>query len=189
MPNWCSNNVTFEHTDPAMIQRVAKAYNENRLFSEFFPCPEDLKITAGTVGAADSPEQIELAAKEQANLEKYGYANWYDWQVNEWGTKWDVESVDEVEAEPNSVTVFFDSAWSPPIEFYNKMVGLGFNVQAYYYEPGMAFCGSYEDGNDTCFDITGNSDWVKENIPGDIDEIFAISENMEIWEEEEKDNG
>jgi hypothetical protein len=80
----------------------------------------------------------------------------------------------------------FDTAWSPPIEFYENLEEQGFRIEAFYYEPGMAFCGVYEDGCDDQFDIEGDSDWVEKHIPRRIDEAFAIAESMEMWEE---DNG
>jgi hypothetical protein len=78
----------------------------------------------------------------------------------------------------------FDSAWAPPIEAYSKLMSMGFYVEAMYYEPGMGFCGAWFDGNDEYYQIEGNSEWVRENIPEHIDEAFAISEGMEQWEEE-----
>jgi hypothetical protein len=63
------------------------------------------------------------------------------------------------------------------------MEGLGFGVLAFYHEPGMAFCGRYQEGDDY-HDIEGNSTWVKENIPSDIDEAMGIAEGMEDWEDE-----
>ena len=162
MPNWCSNNVTFTHKDPAMIQRVVTAYNSDRLFSEFLPCPID--------------------------PEKDPDGDWHQWRVDCWGTKWDVTSVDEVTAEGNTVNLYFDSAWSPPIEFYRWMEEeLDFEIRAYYWEPGMGFCGIYHQGDDDNYDI-GHRDsaWVVENIPRELDDMFSISASMEVWEE---DNG
>ena len=48
--------------------------------------PEELNITSGFLG--NGAEQAELEAKSKANKEKYGYANWYDWCVSNWSTKW-----------------------------------------------------------------------------------------------------
>lgn len=179
MPNWCNNSVTFSNGSERELDRLVKAYNENRLFNEFVPVPQELRETT----APNNKNADEM-------IEKYGYADWYSWQVDNWGTKWDVESVNEIEREDGQmdVTVYFDSAWSPPLEFFRKMEEQGWTVRAYYYEPGMAFCGCYEDGNDECYQIEGNSAWVKENIPEVIDEMFAISESMEQWEEEEKED-
>lgn len=177
MPNWCSNSVTFKHNDAKQIERLVNGYKNNKLFSEFFPTPAELVDNTAPNNKGD-----EL-------LEKYGSRDWYEWNVNNWGTKWDIGS-DSYEDDfynegDNSVTISFESAWSPPLAFYENMVELGFEITAYYYESGMAFCGKFEDGEDEYFEIEGNSEWVKENIPNDIDEAFNISENMEAWEEEE----
>lgn len=190
MPNWCSNVVTFSHDDHVQLQKIVDAFNKGELFNTFVPCPEDLHITAGKVGADDSPEQIELAAKEKANFEKYGFTNWYDWCVANWGTKWDSsgEGFDSVglTAGDTSVTLTFDTAWSPPIAFFEKMEDEhGFAVKAYYYEPGMSYCGLYEDGVDDCYEIEGDSSWVEDHIPSAIDDMFAISESMSEWEQEQ----
>jgi hypothetical protein len=61
---------------------------------------------------------------------------------------------------------------------------LGFEVDAFYYEGGMGFCGRFKDGEDDYHDINGGSAWVRRNIPSEIDEAFAISDNMEEWENE-----
>jgi hypothetical protein len=42
MPNWCLNNLTVEHSDPAMVDRFEKAYNAGKTCSEFIPVPEDI---------------------------------------------------------------------------------------------------------------------------------------------------
>lgn len=60
MPNWCHNKITLSHDDPAQIERV-KAHKDNVL-QEFIPCPQELLDGEG----------------------------WYDWRVNNWGTKWDI---------------------------------------------------------------------------------------------------
>jgi hypothetical protein len=84
--------------------------------------------------------------------------------------------------EKNTLTIGFDSAWSPPLEAYEKLCDMGFSIKAFYYESGCAFCGVWDNGNDESYDIQGNSDWVKLNIPKEIDEEFAISSNMAEWE-------
>ena len=127
-------------------------------------------------------------AKEVANREAYGFSSWYDWNVTHWGCKWDVgaDYAVEVDADnPNTVILNFDTAWSPPIEFYETMTEMGWSIKAFYYEPGMSFCGIYEDGSDDCYEISGDSAWVEKHIPAGINEAFNISENMAMWEDEQ----
>jgi hypothetical protein len=114
----------------------------------------------------------------------------YGWCTENWGTKWDIECNDALDnLSEGMLDLWFDSAWAPPIGFYTHLESLGFTVEAFYYESGMGFCGKYEDGEDDYFEITGNSEWVKDRIPADIDECFAISDSMADWEDEEKEEG
>lgn len=114
--------------------------------------------------------------------------NWdYDWSVSNWGTKWDVggESDPSIESD-TAVSFYFDSAWSPPIEAYNRMTEQGFRVYAMYYESGMCFAGIYDNGDDEYYDLSNsNSREVADMLPTDLDEYFAISETMAEYEEEE----
>ena len=190
MPNWCNNTVEIYHQDPAMLERVRKGFNDGKLLSEFMPVPEDLQIVAGCVGSADDPKQIELEAKEKANLEKYGCKNWYDWCVANWGTKWDVGG-DGYEAQdiPGGLMLTFDSAWAPPCDAYAKLVDeFGFSIRAMYYEPGMAFAGIWEDGDDDYYEYGGlNSEQIADTLPVELDEAFGISEAAAEWEAEQEE--
>ena len=185
MPNWCNNVIELAHEDPTMIARADKALREGKFLEEFIPVPASLHIVAGRVGDDTDPKQIELEAQEKANLEAHGYATWYDYCVNEWGTKWDVGG-DGIEPtiEGNALTASFDSAWSPPIQAYEKLLDLGFMVRAYYFEGGMNFAGIWDNGDDDFYDLPSSSAAVREEIPEVLDEMFAISESMEMWEEE-----
>jgi hypothetical protein len=188
MPNWCNNTLELAHEDPAMIERARKAFTEGKLLEEFIPVPKSLHIVAGRVGDDNDPKQIELHEQTMQNLSVYGYANWYDFCVAEWGTKWDVGGDDynaPIQESPNKITMSFDSAWSPPTSAYEKLFDLGFSVRAYYYEPGMAFAGIWEDGCDDFYEYGGmNSEQAAEELPSALDEMFGISESMAEWEAE-----
>jgi len=188
MPNWCNNTLELHHEDPAMIERAKKAFAEGKLLNEFCPVPEDLQIVAGCVGAKDDPKQIALEAQEKINFAKHGYTTWYDFCVNEWGTKWDVGGDDynePIQENPNKIIMSFDSAWSPPCQAYEKMLDLGFSIRAMYYEPGMAFAGIWEDGDDQFYEYGGyTSEQVAEEFPAELDEMFCISESMAEYEAE-----
>lgn len=188
MPNWCNNTLELAHEDPAMIDRAEKALNEGKFLNEFIPVPESLHIVAGRVG--DGDEQRKLEEDTAKNLEVHGYGNWYDFCVNEWGTKWDIgEEGCQTRDSATQLTCSFDSAWSPPITAYEKLLDLGFEVRAYYYEPGMAFAGIWDNGDDDYYDIGGmTSEAVKEELPESLDTMFGISECIAEYEEEEADS-
>lgn len=184
MPNWCSNHITVRGTDQAEIKRLANALAAGEFCGAVVPMPEELNITSGFLG--DPVAQAELEAKSKANREKYGYANWYDFNVAEWGTKWDV-SCEEVEIDEDGLgfSGMFESAWSPPMRVAEALVEQGFQVTLYYYEPGMAYCGKFEDGNDDYYEYGGeNSKTVRAAIGDELDDMFGISESMAEYEAE-----
>jgi hypothetical protein len=187
MPNWCNNNLTLEHEDPAMITRARDALLRGEFLNEFIPVPADLQIVAGSVG--DPVEQAELERKTAENVEKYGYGNWYDFCVGEWGTKWDVgcEGSTDVHPDGKMLHTYFDSAWSPPINAYSKLEELGFKVNAMYYEGGMAYAGAYGDGNDEEINLEGMSADDIENQYPEIDEAFGIAESIREYEAENEE--
>jgi hypothetical protein len=189
MPNWCNNSVEIYHEDPAMLERVRKAFDEGTLLNEFIPIPADLQIVAGSVGAKGSPEQNELELKEEFNRITHGYATWYDFCVNEWGTKWDIAADGNPAQDiPGGLMLGFESAWSPPIAAYEKLTEQGFRIRAMYYEPGMAYAGIWEDGMDDYYEYGGmDSKGIAEELPEELDEAFGISESAAEWEAENEE--
>ena len=188
MPNWCNNTVTISHTDPAMIERVREAFNKGALLQEFIPVPKELMETvSGSVpeGAERDAHEAQMAT----NRATHGYKDWYDWCVNEWGTKWDVgaDGQPAIDNDTNTLVLNFDSAWAPPIQAYEKLFYMGFKILAYYYEPGMAFAGIFEDGQDEYYEYGGmNSDEIAEELPAELDECFCISEQVAEYESEQE---
>ena len=188
MPNWCMNGVTLRHADPQMIDRVVKG--KGGLLMEFLPTPQDLVDTvAGFMG---EDKRAAHEAQQRANIEKHGYKDWYDWNIANWGTKWDfsLENIDRVDA--NTVSAAFDSAWAPPIDAYLKLCALGFEIEALYYEPGMAFVGKFTGDehsyDDDCIEYGGaTAETVRDMIGEELDDYFGISEEMRQYEEEQED--
>ena len=190
MPNWCSNHITVRGTDPVAIKRLADAFDAGEFCGTVVPMPEELNITSGFLG--NGAEQAELEAKSKANLEKYGYANWYDFNVANWGTKWEIGGngdVAEIEDDGLSFSAPFESAWSPPTAVCEALVEQGFEVTLYYYEPGMGFVGKWENGCDEYYEYSGeNSKTIRAAIGDELDDMFGISESMAEYEAEQEDD-
>lgn len=55
------------------------------------------------------PTLIELGKHYVDCKEKYGFDNWYDWRVANWGTKWNASDTNY-----DGETIHFDTAWSVP---------------------------------------------------------------------------
>jgi hypothetical protein len=190
MPNWCNNYLELEHKDPAMIERAKTAFADGRLLDEFVPVPKDLHVVAGRVGNDEDPEQIKLEEDTARNIATHGYANWYDFCVNEWGTKWDVGGDGDQASQdsPTDLRMNFDSAWAPPVPAMEKFQDLGFKVKLVYWESGMCFCGLFDENGDDYFDYTDmTADEVDKAINDEVDECMCIVENLREWEEDNRE--
>jgi hypothetical protein len=187
MPNWCNNNLTLTHEDPAMITRAFDALERGEFLSEFIPVPEQLKIVAGMVSDPDAQKKLEEDTAR--NLEELGYGNWYDYCVGEWGTKWDCgeQGSSDIHPDGRMLHTYFDTAWAPPIAAYEKLEAMGFGVEAMFYEPGMGYAGTYSDGYDNNIELEGlSADDIERDYP-DLDECFGIAECMREYEEPEEE--
>jgi hypothetical protein len=172
-----------------MITRAKDAFIRGQFLQEFIPIPQELRdTTSGFFGDID--KQHKLVRQRHDNIEKYGYKDWYDFAVGEWGTKWDVggdaDGINEVT--DNMLVVHFESAWSPPVDAYRKLEAQGFSVEAHYNEYGMCFCGTYNDGNDSYFEYAKcKVDDIRELIGSELDDMFAISEGLDQQAQENEE--
>ena len=48
-------------------------------------------------------------------VEKYGFVSWYDWNVSNWGTKWNT-GVEDIELDEYQLKFWCHTAWCPPNE-------------------------------------------------------------------------
>jgi hypothetical protein len=188
MPNWCNNSIKLRGTSQAQVQRLVKAFEAGEFCDAVIPIPEELRNPdTGSYGGEDAEAKDRLREDLTA---KYGYSGWYDFCTGRWGTKWDVGGDSgSIDVDPDGLgfRANFDSAWSPPMGIFEALVEQGFEVEAWYYEPGMDFAGHYDNGIDECVSDIGTMtpDEFRENYP-EIDEHFCISEQMEERLEEER---
>jgi hypothetical protein len=131
MPNWCSNYMTIKPITEDAKKKLHHLYEsigtEINLFNYFVPAPDYYY-----------GESHEFPSDAQ-------YKNLSDFRTNEWGTKWDVQ-ISRNDFIDNEINFSADTAWSPPIAFYQNIEEQGFDVYATFYEPGMCFYGSYSEG-------------------------------------------
>jgi hypothetical protein len=120
MPNWCSNEITITGD----VSEIVKALDsiENK---------EERNVFKTLIGLPDGIGQEEY--------EK----DWYNINLNRFGTKWDIsyEDCDPQEFD-DELVLTPNTAWSPPIEFcVNLAKKYGVEVEMYYFESAMDFCG------------------------------------------------
>lgn len=91
---------------------------------------------------AHSLETIDSGKLHAKALRNTGYLDWYDWSVANWGTKWDAYSVSLVEEE-GKLIYRFDTAWSTPAPFIQKMVETftTLDFEHWYFDEGHNFWG------------------------------------------------
>lgn len=128
MPNWCDNSLKISGDKEAIdeLYKIATTDVENKgFFNQILPRP---------------------VTEEE---------NWYGWNVQNWGTKWDVCPQDfivsEVRQENDLFTLSFGmgTAWSPPIALVIALCEkFRLSATLNYIEPGEDFVGKLviEDG-------------------------------------------
>jgi hypothetical protein len=84
MPNWCTNTlmISGEYAEVQRLLETVEADKTALSLNKLITTPEELK---NTTAPSRSPEEDKQRLKDL-----YGAIDWYDWQVNNWGTKWDV---------------------------------------------------------------------------------------------------
>jgi len=201
MPNWCNNSISIQGSTETIKTLWEEANKEGSgLLNAMKPMPKELDGTT-----SPTPQEGQAGYKgPQPTVD--GFDNWYDWRVQNWGTKWDIDPKEGLEFTDNGdgtaqIAGWFESAWAPPIEAYNTFIEDmdGCSLVADYHEPGMDFAGFYDNGDDEYMEglgeycsqvVKGEMEW--EDTPElfqRLDEQFELVENAREWIEEEMANG
>jgi hypothetical protein len=160
MPNWCSNSARFFHELKEKVDALEQELQKGddaKVLNHFVPC---------------APEITE---------------DWYTWNVNNWGTKWDATVYDWERIDEHTITINFDTAWSPPSALYETIADEEWIVNALYHEPGMGFIGKFEDGIDEYYEYDISDLDSIELLPEDVIEYGNLREENEMWKENEED--
>jgi len=150
--------------------------NRTFRFSNIFPMPEKIKNTISPSASAKGRQWINehLAAvrdkkisdvigeendlvlipcenntEEKCQLlqKEFGADNWYDWNIMNYGTKWDVEvHEDSYHISEEEFNANFNTAWSPPALFLDKLQSMfpKLDITLTYDLEGSDSCGIFE---------------------------------------------
>jgi len=156
MPNHTDNRVILSHADSQKIDDIYNVMNTDdaSLLQHIIPMNESL-LDGG---------------------------DWYDWRLDNWGTKWDIYETQCNRIDANTLSMTFYTAWSPPIPVFDKLTDMGYEINARYLDEGWMYVGEYVDGDDWS---TDDIESISEVRPELADE-FDISEMMQ---EENKSYG
>ena len=191
MPNWCNNNISITGPNSVIdkIEKITKEEdNKNGLLQFFNPMPKELEGTTSPSSSADKPQPM-----------IDGFDCWYDWRVENWGTKWEVCEFYGVDRQYHSennegestITFGFDSAWAPPINAYDQFLkdNSDCSLKAWYYEGGCDFMGEWDNGQDDCYqpsDYKSDDDFWNDGVGSTLDDYFGITESMAEYEAEQE---
>ena len=121
MPNWCWNHLEVHGDEKQLHEFVEKSTK--------------------TIGTSDLRSGDEFSF--EGTLPRGDRKDWYDWSLNNWGTKWDACEPNICHNDIDYFAVSFESAWSPPITWIENIIkdfpNLSFTLE--YEEPGMCFGG------------------------------------------------
>ena len=159
MPNYVMHNVTIKGS----VETISKVTNQiintkDNNGDEAVRMKIKEQYATYPDGENRLKECIRLAKIALDNIKKYGHKNWYDWNLANWGTKWDVCNP-SVQTTNNEITLKFETAWSTPELIFKKLAeqypdlmididyadeDLGHNCGNYSYVDGKW---GYENGN------------------------------------------
>jgi hypothetical protein len=202
MPNHITNRLTIIGTEEQVKQvlEAIKGEREDQFidFNKISPIPKELENTQSPskiISQKEYDEQEKRIAEgnltdneknfglsrgltpELANeyRKKFGYADWYNWQIENWGTKWNAYEQVQVEN-----VIEFQTAWSTP---FSLLVNLSLMF------PEVTFEVRYADEdfgyNVGEFTLLGG-DEILTNIPnGGSDEAYELAMDIQYGTPEE----
>lgn len=143
MPNWCTNCLTVQG-EPDVVQK----FREENTYVEVGP---EAGMADGDTNVLPLSFEAQIPTPRDENGElikgdgSTTMPDWYNWRVENWGTKWDLSDDTDVVFDGSGYLQYrFDTAWAPPVNWLETIVtkypDLRFDME--YEEPGMAFAGS-----------------------------------------------
>ena len=122
--------------------------------------------------------------------------NWYEWNYEHWGTKWDIHE-DQIdislftdEKGVSEINADFFTAWAPPCAFFKYLTQQmpGLQIKTKYYDGGMDICGDviYADGK--MFSSEMDDDEKTQFIREHFYEDYGQDEDDEDDEDDDEDD-
>lgn len=110
----------------------------------------------------DDPELFSLGRQCYENIRDYGFPDWYEWSIENWGTKWNSYGYEDLPSyEEGCASLRFQTAWSAPEPILHKLSEIypevtffhrwadedfGYNVGEREYRNGEVVSETFLDG-------------------------------------------
>ena len=185
MPNWVRNQVTITGSRASidMLQEKVGATTHipsrelvkttNAEGKEIFSLNEDGSyIYKDVIHTEENPGLSfwNIIRPEGEELETYP-ENWYDWNVSNWGCKWDAKDMETIDFSPGHWHLAFDTPWAPPSEIFQALSEQHPDVTIHVEwteEQGYGAEEVYEDGRGI-----GVREWGIPESHEDHEEVFG----------------
>ena len=147
MPNWCYNRVSVYSENTDQVTELFDIFNNPEPFNALIPSPKWSETPNEDGELPVLEEHKDSDGKVLFTTHKFPKSGktddrWYDWQIQNWGTKWEPAEVD-VEQCDEELEITFNTAWSPPEDICrairNKYPDV--SVSWFYDEPGCEIAG------------------------------------------------
>lgn len=170
-----TNIVKLQHRDSALLDKAVFGFNNTGVLRALMPIPQELVLDM---------ELDDVDTVRESNKIRFGYSDAYEFCIGEWGCSRDIDSTFLKSEVIDGVAVLeFDTRLNPPFDVYDRLVELGFDVVAYYYEPRIGYCGIWDNGLDDFIDISRySSTVVRSLIDPELDSMFGIVKKIEETE-------
>ena len=150
MPNWCENELLIKADCKDALDDLNRL---EALLNETLKYDSETKSVDNLLHAIICmPDALkDTTEKEPYKLPSGNTIWWYDWCVDNWGTKWDAVDCVMVKSfetrhptDIYKITFKFLTAWGPPIPWLEKVGAIFPNLllKLDYHEPGMMFRGT-----------------------------------------------
>lgn len=165
MPNWCYTDITIKGSkeDIKWVSDLIEQHNDRKedsvgFFESIIPSPVWEK-TPNEDGELPVPDP---ARDKDGNItfmfSKFPSTGrnddrWYNWNINNWGTKWEVGEIEVTDSSDTELYLYWDTAWSPAIPIFDKLVERGLDVEAEFKDEGWMFAGLYVNGEVEDYEI------------------------------------
>jgi hypothetical protein len=156
MPNWCYNSLCVSGEKEILAEFVSKTlvpcnmsseeeYDESHrfTFNILHPLPKALEGGFSPLPKLEGENDIQYKERMAENVRLYGAEDWYDWNRYNWGTKWDASSTCIEELDDNNFDLKFNTAWSPPIYWFEKVIPMypQLEFDLIFDEESQDYCG------------------------------------------------
>jgi len=121
MPNWSNSRITIS-INPHVKLTQAERQVRWEVWKELRNILEEWD--ADGRDEDNSPDVFQIIHPRPKEEDE----NWYEWNNENWGTKWDMR-VYGFSFENEELTFCGDTAWNAPTGILNKLVSLGFNMK------------------------------------------------------------